>query len=73
MNSAKFGVDYMADKLKMTASDAARKLFEISRRHLPDNEKDYLDKPIWLLQNRKCMADIIIEKALEMLIHCANI
>lgn len=65
MNSAKFGVDYMADKLKMTASDAARKLFEISRRHLPDNEKDYLDKPIWLLQNRKCMADIIIEKGIR--------
>ncbi len=65
MQSAKFGVDYMADKLKMTASDAARKLFEISRRYLPDNEKDYLDTPIWLLKNRKCMADLILEKGIK--------
>lgn len=65
LNSAKFGVDYMVDKLKMTASDVSRKLFEISRRHLPDNEKDYLDKPLWLLQNRKCIADTIIEQNIK--------
>ncbi len=65
LQSAKSGVDYMVDKLKMTASDAARKLFEISRRYLPDIEKGYLDKPIWLLKNRKCMADIILEKGIN--------
>ncbi len=65
MNSAKYGVDYMADKLKMTAADAARRIFEISRKYLPDTEKDFLDTPIWLLKNRKCTADIILEKGIE--------
>jgi len=65
LNSAKFGTDYMVNKLKMTAADAARKLFEISRRYLPENERDYLDKPLWFLRNRKCIADIIIEKGIK--------
>lgn len=65
MNSAKYGVDYMADKLKMTAADTARRIFEISRKYLPDTEKDFLDTPIWLLKNRKCTADIILEKGIK--------
>lgn len=65
LNSAKYGLDYMIEKLNMGAYDVAKKIFEISRRHLPDNEKDYLDKPLWLLQNRKCVADIILEKGIR--------
>ena len=65
LNSAKYGLNYMVDKLNMGAYDAARKIFEISRRYLPDNEKDYLDGSLWLLQNRKCVADIILEKGIK--------
>lgn len=64
-NSAKYGLDYMVDKLKMTAADVARHLFEISRKNLPDIEKDYLDRPIWLLENRKCVADLLLEKGIS--------
>ncbi len=72
INSAKFGLDYMVDKLKMTASDVAKRLFEISRKNLPDTEKDYLDKPIWLLENRKCIADLMLEKGVSDTISLCN-
>lgn len=65
LNSAKYGLNYMVNKLNMGAYDVARKIFEISRKYLPDNEKDYLDGPLWLLQNRKCVADIILEKGIR--------
>ena len=65
LQSAKYGLNYMVDKLNMGAYDVARKIFEISRRYLPENEKDYLDKALWLLQNRKCVADIFLEKGIS--------
>lgn len=65
LNSAKYGLNYMVNKLNMGAYDVARKIFEISRKYLPDKEKDYLDGPLWLLQNRKCVADIILEKGIR--------
>ncbi len=65
LNSTKYGLNYMVNKLNMGAYDVARKIFEISRKYLPDNEKDYLDGPLWLLQNRKCVADIILEKGIR--------
>jgi len=64
-NAAKYGLDFMVDKLKSGAWDVAGKIFEISRKYLPDIEKDYLDKPLWLLQNKKCTADIILEKGIS--------
>ncbi len=52
---------YHLEKLNFKSTD----LFEISRKYLPDTEKDFLDKPIWLLKNRKCTADIILEKGIK--------
>ncbi len=65
LQSAKYGLNFMVDKLNMGAYDAARKIFEISRKYLPENERDYLDKALWLLQNKKCVADIILEKGIS--------
>lgn len=59
--SAKNGLDYYVDKLKMGAYDVARKIFEISRKNLPEIEKDYLDRALFLLSRRKCMADILFD------------
>lgn len=63
--SAKFGLDYMVEKLKMGAYDVVKKLFEISRKNLPDNEKGYLDKALWLISRRKCMADILFDNNIQ--------
>jgi len=61
LQSAKYGIDYMVEKLKMTASDVIKHLFEISRKYLSDIEKDYLDKPLWLASRRKCIADLLLD------------
>jgi len=63
LQSAKYGIDYMVEKLKMTASDVIKHLFEISRKYLSDIEKDYLDKIIELIPENK-MA-IRFQKILE--------
>lgn len=62
LQSAKFGLDYMVEKLKMTASDVIKHLFEISRKYLPDIEKDYLDKPLWMASRRKSVADLMLDE-----------
>ena len=63
--SARYGLDYMVDKLKMTAADVTKHIFEISRKHLQTKEKEYLDKPLWLLNNKKCAADLLLEKGIK--------
>lgn len=59
--SAKYGLDFTSDRLKMNAFDVTKRLFEISRKHLDETEKGYLDKPLWLLNKKKCTADVLLE------------
>ena len=65
LSSAKYGLDYTVDRLNMGAYDVARKIFEISRKYLPESERDYLDRALWLLKNKKCVADIMLEKGIS--------
>jgi glutamate--cysteine ligase len=62
--SAKYGLSY--DVVGKSAFDVALELFEMAYDGpLLESEKEFLEKPIEMMKNKKCVADLILDKNIK--------